>query len=56
MVGFAQAGTAVISCARQPVDAMGTRMVSELLAQITSPERHPSHVVLGTELILRDSA
>jgi DNA-binding LacI/PurR family transcriptional regulator len=43
------------SC-RQPVDAMGTYMVSELLAQITNPERHPSHVVLGTELILRDSA
>jgi DNA-binding LacI/PurR family transcriptional regulator len=53
---YAQQTIPRLSTVRQPVDAMGTRMVAELLAQITSPDRHPSHVVLGTELILRDSA
>jgi DNA-binding LacI/PurR family transcriptional regulator len=44
-----------LSTIRQPVDAMGTRLVSELLAQIADPERDPSHVVLDTQLILRGS-
>jgi DNA-binding LacI/PurR family transcriptional regulator len=45
-----------LSTVRQPVDMMAARMVSELLAQIDSPDRQPSHVVLSTELVLRDSA
>ncbi|MGH3169787.1 MAG: substrate-binding domain-containing protein, partial [Trebonia sp.] len=45
-----------LSTIRQPVDAMGTRLVTELLARIADPERDPSHVVLDTQLILRGSA
>ena len=45
-----------LTTVRQPVAAMGTCMVSELLAQIADPGRKPSHVVLDTELILRGSA
>ena len=45
-----------LSTVRQPVDAMAANMVSELLAQIASPGRQPSHIVLETELVLRDSA
>jgi len=45
-----------LTTVRQPVDAMGSRMVSEILAQIADPGREPSHVVLGTELIPRGSA
>ena len=45
-----------LTTVRQPVTAMGTSMVSEVLAQIADPCRKPSHVVLGTELILRGSA
>ena len=45
-----------LSTIRQPVDAMGARMVSELMAQMADPERAPSHVVLDTQLILRASA
>jgi DNA-binding LacI/PurR family transcriptional regulator len=45
-----------LTTVRQPVDAMGSRMVSEILAQIADPGREPSHVVLGTELISRGSA
>ncbi|TVZ05365.1 LacI family transcriptional regulator [Trebonia kvetii] len=45
-----------LTTVRQPVAAMGTCMVSELLAQIADPGRKPAQVVLGTELILRGSA
>jgi DNA-binding LacI/PurR family transcriptional regulator len=45
-----------LTTVRQPVDAMGTRMVAEILAQIANPGREPSHVVLDTQLILRGSA
>ena len=45
-----------LTTVRQPVDAMGARMVSELLAQIADPAWEPSHVVLDTQLILRGSA
>jgi DNA-binding LacI/PurR family transcriptional regulator len=45
-----------LSTVRQPVDAMGARLVGELLAQIDTPGRPPSHVILDTELILRGSA
>ena len=45
-----------LTTVRQPVGAMGTRMVTEILAQIADPGREPSRVVLDTELILRGSA
>jgi DNA-binding LacI/PurR family transcriptional regulator len=45
-----------LTTVRQPVDAMGTRMATEILAQIADPGRGPSHIVLGTQLILRGSA
>jgi DNA-binding LacI/PurR family transcriptional regulator len=45
-----------LSTVRQPVDAMATHMVSEILAQIADPGREPTHVVLGTHLVLRGSA
>jgi DNA-binding LacI/PurR family transcriptional regulator len=61
VIGFddlpaAQQADPRLTTVRQPVDAMGTRMVSEILAQITDPGREPSHVVLDTQLILRGSA
>jgi DNA-binding LacI/PurR family transcriptional regulator len=45
-----------LTTVRQPVDAMGVRMVSELLAQIADPAWEPARVVLDTQLILRGSA
>ncbi|HEY2578208.1 MAG TPA: LacI family DNA-binding transcriptional regulator [Streptosporangiaceae bacterium] len=45
-----------LSTVRQPVDVMGARMVRELLALIATKDRDPSHVILGTELVLRHSA
>ena len=45
-----------LSTIRQPFDAMGVRMVGELMAQITDPGRDPAHVILKTELVLRSSA
>jgi DNA-binding LacI/PurR family transcriptional regulator len=61
VIGFddlpvAQQTTPQLTTVRQPVDAMGSRMVSEILAQIADPGREPSHVVLGTEVIQRGSA
>ena len=41
---------------RQPIDAMGAQAARELLARISKPGRDPCHVVLDTELVLRDSA
>jgi DNA-binding LacI/PurR family transcriptional regulator len=40
---------------RQPADAMGAQAARELLARISKPGRDPCHVVLDTELVLRDS-
>ncbi|HET9896477.1 MAG TPA: LacI family DNA-binding transcriptional regulator [Streptosporangiaceae bacterium] len=45
-----------LSTVRQPVDAMAARMTSELLTIIASPRSEPVHLVLDTELVLRDSA
>ncbi len=45
-----------LTTVRQPVDAMGVRIVSELLAQIADPAWEPTRVVLDTQLILRGSA
>lgn len=61
VIGFDDLPTALqtdprLTTVRQPVDAMGTHMVSEILAQIADPGRESSHVVLGTQLILRGSA
>lgn len=61
VIGFddspsAQQARPKLSTVRQPVDAMAARMVGELLAQIGNPSRQPSHIVLDTELVLRDSA
>lgn len=44
-----------LSTVRQPVDAMAARMASELLAIIATPRSEPVHMVLHTELILRES-
>lgn len=41
---------------RQPIDAMGAQAAREILARISKPSRDPCHVVLDTELVLRDSA
>jgi len=61
IIGFddlpaAQQADPRLTTVRQPVDGMGTRMVSEILAQIADPDREPSHVILDTQLILRGSA
>jgi DNA-binding LacI/PurR family transcriptional regulator len=61
VIGFddspsAQQARPKLTTVRQPVDAMAARMVGELLAQIANPGRQPSHIVLDTELVLRDSA
>ena len=45
-----------LTTVRQPVEAMGTRMVQELLALIARGGQEPTQVVLDTELVLRDSA
>ena len=36
-------------------DAMAAHMVREMLDQVNDPGRSPAHVVLDTELVLRDS-
>jgi DNA-binding LacI/PurR family transcriptional regulator len=41
---------------RQPIDAMGAQAAAELLARISMPAKEPCHIVLDTELVLRDSA
>lgn len=44
-----------LTTVRQPVDAMADRMIGELLARIGEPDRAPAHIMLETQLILRDS-
>ncbi len=61
VIGFddspsAQRTTPPLSTVRQPVDEMGARLASDLLAQIAVPGMPPSRVVLDTMLILRKSA
>jgi DNA-binding LacI/PurR family transcriptional regulator len=61
VIGFDDAPSAQqtdprLSTIRQPVDAMGVRLVRELMAQIANPSRDPAQVVLDTELVLRSSA
>jgi DNA-binding LacI/PurR family transcriptional regulator len=45
-----------LTTVRQPVEAMGARMASELLALIGRGGQQPAHVILDTELVIRDSA
>jgi len=45
-----------LTTVRQPVEAMGERLASELLALIGRGGNDPAHVVLDTELIIRESA
>ena len=45
-----------LTTVRQPVEAMGARMASELLALIARGGQPPAQVVLDTELVIRDSA
>jgi len=45
-----------LTTVRQPVEAMGARMASELLALIARGGQEPAQVVLDTALVVRDSA
>jgi DNA-binding LacI/PurR family transcriptional regulator len=45
-----------LSTVRQPIEAMAARMVQDLLSLITTPGQQPSHTILPTELVLRESA
>ena len=45
-----------LTTVRQPVEAMGTRMATELLALISRGGEEPTQTVLPTELVVRDSA
>ncbi len=45
-----------LTTVRQPVEAMGARMASELLALIARGGQQPTQVILDTELVIRDSA
>lgn len=45
-----------LSTVRQPVDVMTARMVRELMTLIITPGQRPAHVVLPTQLVLRDSS
>ena len=45
-----------LTTVRQPVEAMGERLASELLALIGRAGQDPVHVVLDTELVIRESA
>jgi DNA-binding LacI/PurR family transcriptional regulator len=61
VVGFgdellAQHTNPPLTTVRQPIDAMGAQAARELLARMAKPSRDPCHVVLDTELVLRDSA
>jgi DNA-binding LacI/PurR family transcriptional regulator len=61
VIGFddsplAQHAEPSLSSVHQPLEAMAARMTRELLASIAAPDRAPAHVILDTELVLRDSA
>jgi DNA-binding LacI/PurR family transcriptional regulator len=45
-----------LTTGRHPVEAMGERCASELLAVIGRAGQDPVHVVLETELVIRESA
>lgn len=61
VIGFddsplAQHAEPSLSSVHQPLEAMAARMTRELLALIAAPDGPPAHVILDTELVLRDSA
>lgn len=61
VIGFddsplAQHAEPSLSSVHQPLEAMAARMTRELQAIIAAPDRAPVHVILDTELVLRDSA
>jgi DNA-binding LacI/PurR family transcriptional regulator len=61
VVGFedsplAQHTVPKLTTVRQPVEAMGTWLAAELLAMISQLGKEPAHVVLDTELVIRQSA
>jgi DNA-binding LacI/PurR family transcriptional regulator len=61
VIGFddsplAQHAEPSLSSVHQPLEAMAARMTRELLALIAAPDRPRAHVILATELVLRDSA
>lgn len=45
-----------LTTVRQPVEAMGARLAKELLGLVARAGQDPCHVVLDTELVLRESA
>lgn len=45
-----------LTTVRQPIDEMGARTASELLTLIGGETGGPSHVILDTELVVRESA
>jgi DNA-binding LacI/PurR family transcriptional regulator len=53
---FAAHAEPQLTTVRQPIAAMGGRMVRELLALVAQADRPQCRVVLGTELVIRKSA
>jgi DNA-binding LacI/PurR family transcriptional regulator len=45
-----------LTTVRQPIEAMGEKLATELLALIARGGQDPSHVVLETKLVIRESA
>jgi DNA-binding LacI/PurR family transcriptional regulator len=45
-----------LTTVRQPVEAMGSRLATELLGLIARAGQEPTHVILDTELVVRESA
>jgi DNA-binding LacI/PurR family transcriptional regulator len=45
-----------LTTVRQPIEEMGKRLATELLALIARDGEDPSHVVLDTTLVIRESA
>jgi DNA-binding LacI/PurR family transcriptional regulator len=45
-----------LTTVRQPIEEMGERLATELLALIARDGQDPSHVILDTKLVIRESA
>jgi DNA-binding LacI/PurR family transcriptional regulator len=45
-----------LTTVRQPVEAMGSRLATELLGLIARAGQEPTHIILETELVVRESA
>jgi DNA-binding LacI/PurR family transcriptional regulator len=46
----------MLTTVRQPMEAMGREMARLLLRRVEHPDEPPSHVIFGTELIVRESS